>query len=240
MGDSGTAVEHARRINPASHPQHRTPRPLLGRRRPRLPPRCCATPPRASCRACTTSRGARARRSDKPHARPEVSASISGDPDGAVYIEDLLRPGTATGGRVYPMGNSTNRIHVWLRTKAHPAADLKSRDRRKRATRVLSCPVWSLVRVPRSRRADGDYGAAGRYARSQPSLAGELARHPRPLSGVTPMVVLRHRRPPGPHRLRRRRLTFGGNIIETGTDSYRLAHSRALVEQHSKPNTCRP
>jgi hypothetical protein len=24
-----------------------------------------------------------------------------------------------------------------------------------------------------------------------------------------------------------RRLTFGGNIIETGTDSYRLAHTRA-------------
>jgi hypothetical protein len=26
------------------------------------------------------------------------------------------------------------------------------------------------------------------------------------------------------------RLTFGGNIIETGTDSYRLAHTRA--QQH--------
>lgn len=27
------------------------------------------------------------------------------------------------------------------------------------------------------------------------------------------------------------RLTFGGNIIETGTDSYRLAMTRARVEQ---------
>ncbi|MEV5892846.1 ATP-binding protein [Nonomuraea fuscirosea] len=29
------------------------------------------------------------------------------------------------------------------------------------------------------------------------------------------------------------RLTFGGNIIETGTDSYRLAHTRARTEQRS-------
>ena len=29
------------------------------------------------------------------------------------------------------------------------------------------------------------------------------------------------------------RLTFGGNIIETGTDSYRLAH--ALAQQRSQP-----
>jgi hypothetical protein len=28
------------------------------------------------------------------------------------------------------------------------------------------------------------------------------------------------------------RLTFGGNIIQTGTDSYRLAHARARAEQH--------
>lgn len=27
------------------------------------------------------------------------------------------------------------------------------------------------------------------------------------------------------------RLTFGGNIIETGTDSYRLAHTKARAEQ---------
>jgi hypothetical protein len=26
------------------------------------------------------------------------------------------------------------------------------------------------------------------------------------------------------------RLTFGGNIIETGTDSYRLAHTRAAQQ----------
>ncbi|UUV36044.1 IS21-like element helper ATPase IstB [Amycolatopsis roodepoortensis] len=30
------------------------------------------------------------------------------------------------------------------------------------------------------------------------------------------------------------RLTFGGNIIETGTDSYRLAHSRAQAETHDQ------
>lgn len=29
------------------------------------------------------------------------------------------------------------------------------------------------------------------------------------------------------------RLTFGGNIIETGTDSYRLATTRARAEQQS-------
>jgi hypothetical protein len=28
------------------------------------------------------------------------------------------------------------------------------------------------------------------------------------------------------------RLTFGHNIIQTGTDSYRLAHTRARAEQH--------
>jgi DNA replication protein DnaC len=28
------------------------------------------------------------------------------------------------------------------------------------------------------------------------------------------------------------RLTYGGNIIETGTDSYRLAQTRARAEQH--------
>jgi hypothetical protein len=28
------------------------------------------------------------------------------------------------------------------------------------------------------------------------------------------------------------RLTFGGNIIETGTDSYRLAQTRARADQH--------
>ena len=27
------------------------------------------------------------------------------------------------------------------------------------------------------------------------------------------------------------RLTFGGSIIETGTDSYRLAHTRRLTDQ---------
>ncbi|WP_433685987.1 hypothetical protein [Nocardia sp. CA-119907] len=40
------------------------------------------------------------------------------------------------------------------------------------------------------------------------------------------------------------RLTFGGNIIETGTDSYRLAHTKAALaaaansrasEQHPDP-----
>jgi hypothetical protein len=30
------------------------------------------------------------------------------------------------------------------------------------------------------------------------------------------------------------RLTFGGNIIETGTDSYRLAHSRARTGDHDQ------
>jgi DNA replication protein DnaC len=30
------------------------------------------------------------------------------------------------------------------------------------------------------------------------------------------------------------RLTFGGNIIETGTDSYRLAHSRAQADDHDQ------
>jgi DNA replication protein DnaC len=30
------------------------------------------------------------------------------------------------------------------------------------------------------------------------------------------------------------RLTFGGNIIETGTDSYRLAHSRAQADTHDQ------
>ena len=29
------------------------------------------------------------------------------------------------------------------------------------------------------------------------------------------------------------RLTFGGNIVETGTDSYRLAQTRARAEQHT-------
>jgi len=29
------------------------------------------------------------------------------------------------------------------------------------------------------------------------------------------------------------RLTFGGNIIETGTDSYRLAATRARAEQQA-------
>jgi len=29
------------------------------------------------------------------------------------------------------------------------------------------------------------------------------------------------------------RLTFGGNIIETGTSSYRLAQTRARADQHS-------
>ncbi len=28
------------------------------------------------------------------------------------------------------------------------------------------------------------------------------------------------------------RLTFGGNIIETGTDSYRLAQTRARTDNH--------
>jgi DNA replication protein DnaC len=30
------------------------------------------------------------------------------------------------------------------------------------------------------------------------------------------------------------RLTFGANIIETGIDSYRLAHSRAQVDDHDQ------
>lgn len=28
------------------------------------------------------------------------------------------------------------------------------------------------------------------------------------------------------------RLTFGGNILETGTDSYRLAHTKSQQQQH--------
>jgi hypothetical protein len=31
------------------------------------------------------------------------------------------------------------------------------------------------------------------------------------------------------------RLTYGGNIIETGTDSYRLAQTRARAEQAATP-----
>jgi hypothetical protein len=30
------------------------------------------------------------------------------------------------------------------------------------------------------------------------------------------------------------RLTFGGNFIETGTDSYRLAHTKARTGQKTK------
>jgi hypothetical protein len=33
------------------------------------------------------------------------------------------------------------------------------------------------------------------------------------------------------------RLTFGGNIIETGTDSYRLAQSRARTEKTTRTTT---
>jgi DNA replication protein DnaC len=29
------------------------------------------------------------------------------------------------------------------------------------------------------------------------------------------------------------RLTFGGNVLETGTDSYRLAEARAQAEHHA-------
>jgi DNA replication protein DnaC len=29
------------------------------------------------------------------------------------------------------------------------------------------------------------------------------------------------------------RLTFGGNLIETGTDSYRLAHARTRADQNT-------
>lgn len=54
--------------------------------------------------------------------RPEVPASIAGDTD-APYVGALPRPGTATAGRVYPMGDSTNRIEVWLRAEPHPAAE---------------------------------------------------------------------------------------------------------------------
>jgi DNA replication protein DnaC len=30
------------------------------------------------------------------------------------------------------------------------------------------------------------------------------------------------------------RITFGGNIIDTGTDSYRLAHSQARADNHDQ------
>ena len=36
------------------------------------------------------------------------------------------------------------------------------------------------------------------------------------------------------------RLTFGGNIIETGTDSYRLAHSRAQADHHDQQQQTKP
>jgi DNA replication protein DnaC len=36
------------------------------------------------------------------------------------------------------------------------------------------------------------------------------------------------------------RLTFGGNIIETGTDSYRLAHSQAHADHHDQQQQSRP
>jgi DNA replication protein DnaC len=36
------------------------------------------------------------------------------------------------------------------------------------------------------------------------------------------------------------RLTFGGNIIETGTDSYRFAHSRAQAESHDQQQQSKP
>jgi hypothetical protein len=35
-------------------------------------------------------------------------------------------------------------------------------------------------------------------------------------------------------------LTFGGNIIETGTDSYRLAHSKAQADSHDQQRQSRP
>jgi DNA replication protein DnaC len=36
------------------------------------------------------------------------------------------------------------------------------------------------------------------------------------------------------------RITFGGNIIETGTDSYRLAHSRARADNHDQQQQSKP
>lgn len=36
------------------------------------------------------------------------------------------------------------------------------------------------------------------------------------------------------------RITFGGNIIETGTDSYRLAHSRARADDHDQQQQSKP
>ncbi|MEU8413853.1 IS21-like element helper ATPase IstB [Amycolatopsis japonica] len=36
------------------------------------------------------------------------------------------------------------------------------------------------------------------------------------------------------------RLTFGGNIIETGTDSYRLAHTRAQTDRHDQQQQSKP
>uniref|UniRef100_UPI003F494804 hypothetical protein n=1 Tax=Actinokineospora sp. CA-119265 TaxID=3239890 RepID=UPI003F494804 len=55
--------------------------------------------------------------------RPQPPASISGDPDGGAYVGDLPRPGTTISGRVYPMGDRTNRIDVWLRAEASPSAE---------------------------------------------------------------------------------------------------------------------
>jgi hypothetical protein len=36
------------------------------------------------------------------------------------------------------------------------------------------------------------------------------------------------------------RLTFGGNIIETGTDSHRLAHARAQADDRDQQQQSRP
>lgn len=50
--------------------------------------------------------------------RPEVPASIVGDSH-ATYVGDLPGPGAVISGRVYSMGDSGNRIDVWLRAEAH-------------------------------------------------------------------------------------------------------------------------
>jgi DNA replication protein DnaC len=36
------------------------------------------------------------------------------------------------------------------------------------------------------------------------------------------------------------RLTFGGNIIETGTESYRLTHGQPLLTHHERTPQSRP
>jgi hypothetical protein len=57
---------------------------------------------------------------------------------------------------------------------------------------------------------------------SQPQLAGQK---PSPTPGSAAIVD---------------RLTFGGNIIETGTDSYRLAHTKAPTSSRELNRPGRP